>query len=140
VYPITSEDAIAAFESVGLCHMNMDPDLEYVEEEIDAFDPSFTYRFVYCAFTEEEVADLYLETLQQGLMTDENGRPFEGTCEVTEEDGYSILVARGEYKNGDPLYVVAISVDNVIISGLILSTEDYDTKVVDYCFIGLGYM
>jgi len=140
VYPITSEDAIAVFDALGLSNTEMSSDLEYIEEEIDAFDPSFTYRFVYYSFTNEDVAKVCLEVLQDGFSKDKNGDPLEGTCEITEEDGYSILVICGEYKTGDSIYMVAICVDDVIVSGLTQSMADCDKDVINYCFIGLGYM
>ncbi len=140
VYPITSEDAIAVFDALGLSNTEMSSDLEYVEEEIAAYDPSFTYRYMYCSFRNKEVADICLGGMQEGFSKDENGEPLEGTCEVTEEDGYSKLVVCGQYKNGDSIYVLAVSVDNVIVSGVTLSTADCDKKVIDYYLIGLGYM
>jgi len=140
VYPITAEAAIATFELLGLSHENMTPEYDYIEEEVAAYDPAFTYTFFYCAFTEDSLADSYLETLQKSLAEDENGKPLEGTSEITEEDGYSMLIVSGRYKDGKQMYAVAISVDNTIVSGYVESTDEWDTKVIDYCFIGLGYM
>ncbi len=140
VYPITSEDAIAVFDALGLSNTEMSSGLEYVDEEIAAFDPSYTYRYMYCAFRNKEVADICLGGMQEGFSKDKNGEPIDGTCEITEEDGYSKLVVCGEYKNGDSIYVLAVSVDNVIVSGVTLSTAECDKKVIDYYLIGLGYL
>jgi hypothetical protein len=140
VYPITAEAAIATFELLGLSHENMTPEYDYIEEEVAAYDPAFTYIFFYCAFTEDSLADSYLETLQKSLAEDENAKPLEGTSEITEEDGYSMLIVSGRYKDGKQMYAVAISVGNTIVTGYVESTDEWDTKVIDYCFIGLGYM
>lgn len=140
VYPITSEDAIAVFDALGLSHMNRTSEYEYIEEKVDAFDPAYTYRFIYYAYTDKDVANQSLEALQVGFSKDKNGRPFKGTCEITEMNGYSILVVSGTTYEGTPVYIIAVCADNVILSGFTNSTADSDTKVIDYCFVALGYM
>ena len=140
VYPITEEDAIALFDALGLTGTERISDLEYVEKIIEAVDPSKTYQFGYYKIENKESAQVCLDSFQRQFAKDKNGEPFEGTCEITEEDGYSKLVVCGEYKSGDPIYLVGICVDDVIVIGIVLSTEDCYKEGIDYGFSLLGYM
>ena len=105
-----------------------------------AFDPDYLYYYRYESFSQEGNAKKCFETIHDWALKNESGRALEGTCDVTEEDGYTKLVACGTYDGTSPLYWVAILVDNTVISGYTFSTAEVDQEIINEYFVGLGYM
>jgi len=139
VYPITSEDAIAVFEALGLESLDMETQNDTLEKQVFALDSAKKYLCGYYSFTKESYAQDYLKLLQETFAADNDTGSFEGTSDITEEDGYSKLVVCGKYENDARMYLVAICVDKVVITGYTMSNEENDMKFIDSCFIRLGY-
>ena len=139
VYPITSDDAIAVFEALGLDSLDMEPKNDTLEKQVFALDSAKKYLCGYYSFTKESYALDYLKLMQETFAADNDTGSFEGTSDITEEDGYSRLVVCGKYENDARMYLVAICVDKVVITGYTMSNEESDIKFIDSCFIGLGY-
>ena len=139
VYPITSEDAIAVFEALGLESLDMETQNDTLDKQVFALDSANKYLCGYYSFTQESYAQDYLKLMQETFAVDNDTGSFEGTSDITEEDGYSKLVVCGKYENDARMYLVAICVDKVVITGYTMSNEESDIKFIDSCFIGLGY-
>lgn len=139
VYPITSEDAVAVFEALGLSSTEMSPEDDVIEKQINALDPANKYLCVYFSFTKESYAMNYLKLVQDTFTNGDIGS-FEGDADITGEDGYSKLVVNGSYENDAHIYVVAICVDKVVMTGYTISDKEQDKQFIDSCFIALGYM
>jgi len=139
VYPITSEDAIAVFEALGLESLDMETQNDTLEKQVFALDSANKYLCGYYSFTKESYAQDYLKLMQETFAANNDTGSFEGTSDITEEDGYSKLVVSGKYENDARMYLVAICVDKVVITGYTMSNEKIDMEFIDSCFIGLGY-
>ena len=139
VYPITSKDAIAVFEALGLDSLDMETQNDTLEKQVFALDSAKKYLCGYYSFTKESYAQDYLKLMQETFAVDNDTGSFEGTSDITEEDGYSKLVVSGKYENDARMYLVAICVDKVVITGYTMSNEESDMQFIDSCFIGLGY-
>ena len=139
VYPITSEDAIAVFEALGLESLDMETQNDNLKKQVFALDSANKYLCGYYSFTQESYAQDYLKLMQETFAANNDTGSFEGTSDITEEDGYSKLVVCGKYENDARMYLVAICVDKVVITGYTMSNEKIDMEFIDSCFIGLGY-
>ena len=93
-----------------------------------------------CKVCQTEKAIDSFETIHAAILEDESGRPLEGTCDIAEKDGYTILVGCGTYDGMSPLYWVAVRVGKTVVSGYVFSTEESDKQMINNYFIGLGYM
>jgi hypothetical protein len=140
VYPITSEDAIAIFDALGLPSTDISKKDDFIDKEITAFDSAKKYVCVYFSFTKDSYARDYLKLMQDTFTSNEDIGTLKGTAQITEEDGYSKLLVKGAYENNAHIYVVGICVDNVVVLGYTISDEESDMQFIDSCFIGLGYM
>jgi len=140
VYPIRNQDAIDFFNAMGLVIKDLSPTDGVTETSTVAFDASDMYYYRYESFFLEEKAVNCFETIHDAILEDESGRTLEGTCDITEKDGYTILVGCGTYDGMSPLYWVAVIVDKVVVSGFTFSTEESDKQMINNYFIGLGYM
>lgn len=140
VYPINNQDVIDLFNAMGLVIKDVSPTDGVTEKSTVAFDPDYIYYYRYESFFLEEKAIDRFEAIHDAILEDESGRTFEGTCDITEKDGYTILVGRGNYERISNLYWVAVLVDKTVVSGFVYSTEESDMQMIDNYFIGLGYI
>jgi len=140
VYPINNQDVIDLFNAMGLVIKDLSPTDGITETSTSASDPGYMYYYRYESFFLEEKAIESFETIHTAILEGDNGEPFEGTCDITEKDGYTILVGCGNYGGISPMYWVAVLVDKTVVSGFVYSTEESDKQMINNYFIGLGYM
>lgn len=140
VYPITNQDAIDIFNDMGLITKDISSADGVSEKATAAFDPNYLYYYRCESFSQAGDAKKCFETIHESALKDDSGRELQGTCDVTEEDGYTELIACGTYDGMSPLYWVAILVDNTVVSGYTFSTAESDKQMINNYFIGLGYM
>ncbi len=140
VYPIKNHDVIELFNHMGLVIKDLSPTDGVTEVSTAAFDPDYIYYYRFESFFLEEKAKECFETIHDAILEDESGRTLEGTCDITEKNGYTMLVGCGTYDKISPLYWVAVLIDKTVVSGYTFSTEESDQQMINNYFIGLGYM
>lgn len=139
VYPIKKQDEIDLFNAMELDIKDFPAD-GVIETSAAACDPDYIYYYRYESYFLEEEAVKYFEAIHDAILVDEAGRTLEGTCDITEKDGYTLLVGCGTYDGIAPLYYVVVLVDETVVSGFTYSTEESDKQMINNYFIGLGYM